>query len=1373
MKLDSVVQHPGCFVRENVLAPRGLTVTEAAKLIGLSRPSVSNFLNGKVSATPNMAARLERVFGISATEILEMQTKYDAQVHTTVDAAQNARSYVPSFLNFKANDIEEWFSKHNHARTLLAVLLRILIHSTGRDLQKVDFPGNDDAERPGWDGFVDAGSGTPWIPSGVSGWEFGVNKNVKEKADRDFANRVLSIDDAERANTSFVFVTPRRWVRKNDWVARKKSEKLWKDVRVYDASDLEQWMEQSLVAQTWFANQANRPSYGVRTLDRCWFDWANVTIPVLHPSLFAAAIETWNDTIRSFLMKDGADPLVVTADSVEEALAFLSQVLTTPEFEKYKDLVLVFDEVGVLPKLAQGATDFIAVAHTREVEREFGPYSKSLRTIVIYPRNAIAGPDIELLPLRFEAFQNALKAMDQSRDEIVRLNNASCRSLTVLRRLLSNTPAVRIPAWAEDPKIATEVVPLALVGAWNVQNEADKTILSEIAGVSFDELDNRIRKLLRLNDSPVWSIGEFQGVTSKIDSFFAVAGMVTRTDIERFFKVALTVLGEEDPALDLPEGERWAAVSRGKRRKFSNTVRESIAETLVLLAVNGKDRFGKCLDFDGEREVAKTLQELLLPLTTKKLEANDHELPLYAEAAPKTFLRIIEDDLRAEESEVKRLLRPVNTGFFDSCPRAGLLWALEGLAWNPNTFPRVVKILAQLSEVEINDNWGNKPIESLNSIFRVWMPQTAANSEMRLKAIRMLLEKHPAVGWKVCIQQLPEHGRFVGKYSYKPKWRPDGHGVDPDGHEFGEPFTNAGPIHAFVKEMVELVLDRSSYTVEMLCDLVSRLYLFAPDHQARVWEIIGQWRDKGANNEDIASLREKIRLTFFSRWGRKKFNEGGYADLLEKARAVYADLQSRDIVSEYEWLFRRSWVDELPEEYDGDELDFRALDRHVEKLRAEALINVVREQGISGVIALSDKGKCQREIGYLLVSGILTDEQMEDLILQCLSPSENDSRRRDIISGALWSLSNERRKTLYESLRGKISEGDALSLLFLSPYRASTWELVDQLSTEARSRYWDEVVPRYLFNSPDENNESIRRLLEVGRPRAAFVSMQIKLEEVRPSMLVQMLYAMTQQGQDKEGECQLDSENVRHAFELINQNSALTLEEKAWLEFAYLEVLTPLMRWEEQRRIPNLERYIEEHPEFFVRAVVWVYKRDDGREDPVEFHVSEDRDRWAQRGYHLLETLGRIPGQDKRTKEEQREKLEEWVTAVRRSCAELSRSDIGDFCLGKLFSNSSIGEDGVWPNEAIRDVMEDLQSTYISQGAYTGLYNARGAHWRKEGGDQERGLADKYRAYANALLFSHPFVSSTVLMSIVETYEHEAEERDTEVEVRNRLSNFS
>jgi hypothetical protein len=60
-------------------------------------------------------------------------------------------------------------------------------------------------------------------------------------------------------------------------------------------------------------------------------------------------------------------------------------------------------------------------------------------------------------------------------------------------------------------------------------------------------------------------------------------------------------------------------------------------------------------------------------------------------------------------------------------------------------------------------------------------------------------------------------------------------------------------------------------------------------------------------------------------------------------------------------------------------------------------------------------------------------------------------------------------------------------------------------------------------------------------------------------------------------------------------------------------------------------------------------------------------------------------------------------------------------------------------------------------------------HWRGEGGDQERESAEKYRKWGEALQFSHPFVSSKLLMELARTYECEASREDTEAGIRRRL----
>nr|WP_289397829.1 hypothetical protein [Xanthomonas campestris]MDM7876868.1 hypothetical protein [Xanthomonas campestris pv. campestris] len=121
-----------------------------------------------------------------------------------------------------------------------------------------------------------------------------------------------------------------------------------------------------------------------------------------------------------------------------------------------------------------------------------------MRTIVVYPRNASnANPDIILEPLGYEVFGKALEAMDKGRDEITRLANASGRSLTVLRRILSTIPAIKTPVWAANHQAASSLVPLALLGTWDTRNNADQATLSLLAGgLSFDALERRVQELL-------------------------------------------------------------------------------------------------------------------------------------------------------------------------------------------------------------------------------------------------------------------------------------------------------------------------------------------------------------------------------------------------------------------------------------------------------------------------------------------------------------------------------------------------------------------------------------------------------------------------------------------------------------------------------------------------------------------------------------------------------------------------------------------------------------------------------------------------------------------------------------------------------------
>ncbi|NMX28485.1 addiction module antitoxin [Pseudomonas sp. WS 5406] len=1117
-------------------------------------------------------------------------------------------------------------------------------------------------------------------------------------------------------------------------------------------------------------------SVSFRTLDVGWDDWAKVATPPLVGSLFSSAIEASKRTVLSWLSQPPEKPLIITADSAEEAIAFISQLfgeLGGNELSIYREKVIIIDHAGALPRLAAEKTTFIPVVFSREVERELATHANLIHSLVIYPRNALNNkPDIILEPVSQNTFSNALESMGKPRDEVSRLSDASGRSLTVLRRKLSTVPAVQMPEWAADGSVASQLIPFLFVGAWDTSNQSDKTGLSLLSGVrDFDDIEKELQSLCHLNDSPVWSIGTFRGVVSKIDLLYAIAGVVTAADLERYFTVARMVLGEDDPSLDLEEDQRWAASIHGKTREFSSAFRQGISETLVLLAVHGQQLFDIRLGVQTNNEVIRTIRELLpTPLTTRILEANDHDLATYAEAAPDEFLSIIERDLNSESPAVFGLLRPVNSGVFGSSPsRTGLLWALEGLAWAPNTLPRATFILARLAQIEINDNWLNKPARSLEAIFRSWMPQTAANLQDRIALMKRLVERFPEVAWKICIAQFGTHAQF-GEYSHKPRWRTDGYG-------FGEPLIRLEPRIEFVREITDILLNWHSYSVEKLYDLVEQLSNFSEDDQSRVWKIIVTWAQKTASDSDKAAMREKIRLTTLSRGALMRARRNGSSSGLAAAgKEVCEALEPTEIINRHSWLFRSGWIQESADDLENLEgIDFKAGEKRTQDMRINALREIFELHGSAGILELAKLGQTSWIIGALSASYVLSRKDLEELLIRTLPcikvNGEFTGLYKDLVRGLIRSLADKdlRREVITNATKGH-PEVEIVEILLLSTFSRDTWDWVDTLSAGGQKKYWENIIPEHIHDSPSECNESVEKLLNYGRPRAAFLGVCHSLNKINPEVIAKLLWAIVQPGKEQAGHYMLEKYYVQEAFKQMNDSGVLSIEQMASLEFAYIDVLGESLEHQEGYQIPNLERYIESHPEFFVQAICWLYKRSDEGVDTFELQVMEDQvQTMAKRGMKFLQSLKSIPGHNDRG-ELKATLLSNWIVAVRDACDMHSRNGKADYWIGELLAHAPVGMDGVWPCEPVREVIEHIQSERMVHGAQIKIFNMRGAHFRGEDGAQERELAEKYRSWSEALRISHPFVSSQLLLQLAASYDYDALREDTNAGVRRRLN---
>ena len=69
--------HPGGFVKSEIVEPLGLSVTDAARALGVTRPALSALLNEHVRLSSEMALRIEKAFGVSMDTLMRMQNSYD------------------------------------------------------------------------------------------------------------------------------------------------------------------------------------------------------------------------------------------------------------------------------------------------------------------------------------------------------------------------------------------------------------------------------------------------------------------------------------------------------------------------------------------------------------------------------------------------------------------------------------------------------------------------------------------------------------------------------------------------------------------------------------------------------------------------------------------------------------------------------------------------------------------------------------------------------------------------------------------------------------------------------------------------------------------------------------------------------------------------------------------------------------------------------------------------------------------------------------------------------------------------------------------------------------------------------------------------
>ncbi|WP_299004200.1 helix-turn-helix domain-containing protein [uncultured Shewanella sp.] len=1367
----------GQYIKDKIL-PKGVTQVELAKKLGVTRQSVSRVLNGHSALSNEMAAKLCKAFNFDIDTLLKVRREAgDSKIER---ATEKVRSFTSQYHAICSDDIEEYFSRKKIGRDEFPQFIRMLVRAENKSLIKCDFHAGDNSERTGWDGITETNENSVHVPKENAIWELGTNQDPRKKAENDY-NKSLSkkskLNSAERKNTTFVFVTPRKWPQGKSWAKSKSELGDYKSVKVYDSSNLEQWIEVLPSVQIWFTEKLGIDTSDVYSLDSYWYYWSNSSNPQLSPHLFKHNLKSLKNRLKHWLAGNTGHILTIQSSSRDEVGAFLGAAYLLDD--ELRDILVNFVIVSAnsdLAKLAKSSQDIIPVALDPETIKKCVQIFSN-RPVVIARTETVRfdeEADIIIDLPEFEVFEQSLKSMGFNKAKIEQLQANSNRSPSTLRRILGKTPEIQVPNWSVHIKKKSALIVIFLAGCWRKRKEDDVAFVETLASAIGIEEQNIIEQellcLANIDEAPVWMESDYRGVYSKLDCLHVLGPYISEEVLNEFFQLAELLLSEYDPALDLDEDKRWAAPIYEKTRKSSSVLRKSIAETLVILAVHGSAHIKSLTSTQIQYKIDELITKLLKDGSSNNWLSQNGVLRTYAEASPKSFLKAVDRELNSENSVFDTMFESVNASYFSSSPnRTDILWALEVLAWSNDYVVLSTYALARLCKYHCDDNWVNKPLNSLKEVLLHWLPHTSLNVGERANLLESIFIKYPEVGWQLAKSSFSRFGSSSG--TCRPQWR-DWACSSKDTVTYKESWD-------YQKACLNLLLSKEIYSTSELEDIIDISDILPSEYEDKIFSIFSNW-GKTADSLDLIYLREKIRLRTRTRRGvkqRQVKKEDGEFNFFD-GKVLLAAIPPRNVIEENSWLFLKRYVkeslDEIYEEDQGKE-SYSKREERIQIARKNAIKAVWSEFKELGILKLLEYSEDAFVVGWSFADFDGSLSKSRELILKFYVENNGklDAKQLRFIVGVLSKFKGHVLEIFYD-LRTKLMsrniEFDEAEFCKLLAFDKVTFDLVNELGEEVNKKYWSEVCPTYFKGDDSDINEIIHNLISVDRPLAALQVSYHTGGEIETATMAELLEVALKADPSNEMQVNLDGYWTCKLIEELRGRAALDEARMAYIEFAY----APILIGEGNKgSIPVLSSVLKKDTFQFFQLIAMMYLRKDRANDYKELGLPAEKDKikgLAENAYHILRNVSFVPGEDEVDLDSKIKAGINWISTLLEIANKHDRLAVTKIHVGGLLANCGKGADNVWPNELSRSLLEHFCDDDMASSFKTEKYNKRGATWRPSpnNGDQEREIAKGYRKDSQAILMDFPFVSS-VLQDIADGYENEAENHDQQGRLERKI----
>ena len=912
-------------------------------------------------------------------------------------------------------------------------------------------------------------------------------------------------------------------------------------------------------------------------------------------------------------------------------------------------------------------------------------------------------------------------------------------------------PPVPTPTNLLQHQYASDLALANIVGAWDENNNSDASVVSRLLTQGYLTWLAKAREILHLTDSPLSLQNGIWRIKDRATLWGLLGSQIFDQNLDTFKDSAVAVLTEHDPSFELPAGKRYAA-SRGKEIGHSPVIRAGIAEGLAILGSKPGELIN-CSEGKAETTAVLAVREIFADADWVLWGSLNDLLPLLAEAAPNEFLNIVEKTLGLSPCPFDELFAQEGNGISGRNYLTGLLWALEGLAWDRTLLVQVCVILAELATHDPGGQWANRPDNSLTTILLPWYPQTLAPIEKRIVVVQTLCKEFPEIAWKLIISLLPNQHQ-VSSGSHKPSWR------QPIPVDRKEEVTHQ-EYWAQITSYADLAVSLASQDKGKVAELIDHFDSLPKSAFDRLIDIL--------SSDAISGLPEDERRIFWDRLNRftamhRRFSGTEWAlndELLAPIEAVANKLAPSSPLNFYQPLFT-----DRDHDFYEEKGNWENQREKLGKRRNRAIEEILHQGGIESVIQFAEAVESPGKVGYSL--GSVANSEIDVALLPAYLGPEN-RKLSSFVSSYIWNRQRTCGWAWADALdkKGWIPDeiGQFLSSL---PFNAEAWDRAAKWLGSEQGEYWRRTGAN-PYQADSDLGVAVDKLIEYGRPYAAINCLyEMRLNE-KPINVDRCMRALLAAVSSPEPPHAMDTyNNIVELIKTLQQTPDISPDELIRVEWAYL----PLLDHIHEAAPKVLENRLATDPEFFSQMMRLIYRSKNTVHAVVE--LSENEKAVAANAWRLLDEWRTPPGMQGDGSFDDAH-FSHWLQRVNEICGESGHLEVALIHIGKVLIYCPSDANGLWINYTAASALNAKDAQDMRTGFHTGMFNSRGVHWIDPTGAPERELAEQYKQKAEDLENAGYQRFSLTLRSLSETYAREAErivaehKRDDDWNHRRRL----